>query len=109
MDDQDLDGLINLYEYGLNGNPTNGFVDADRPAFGPGAGGLEYVHARRNDDAKLVYRLSLSPSLDYPAWENLGYAAVGTNETGGVYDYVTNLIDTTDRAKFIKLEIERTP
>ena len=108
-DDHDNDGLANLYEYGLGGNPTNGFIDGNIPTFGQGAGGLEYIHAQRTDDATLDYYLNLTPNLVVTSWTNLGYTVVGTNSTGGTFDFVTNLIDTTDSAKFIQLEIEQTP
>ncbi|MDF7825369.1 Ig-like domain-containing protein [Pontiellaceae bacterium B12227] len=109
-EDHDNDGLSNLYEYGLNGNPTNGFVDADLPMFGQGVGGLEYVHTQRNDDTNLVYFLNLTGSLVNPTWTNLGYTVTGTNVMEeGVFDFVTNLIDTADSARFIQLEIEQTP
>ncbi len=107
--DHDNDGLSNLYEYGLGGNPTNGFVDGNLPTFGKGAGGLAYVHARRAGDPSLAYYLNLTDNLVYPAWTNQGYTVAGTNVTGGTFDYVTNLIDTVDSAKFIKLIIEKTP
>jgi hypothetical protein len=107
--DDDLDGLANLYEYGLGGNPTNGFVDGNIPTFGPEAGGLEYVYAQRTDDSTLVYYLDLTPSLTPPVWTNLGYTVSGTNVTGGTFDFVTNVIDTADDVKFIDLQIEQTP
>ncbi len=107
--DDDLDGQANLYEYGLGGNPTNGFVDGNSPTFEPGAGGLEYIHAQRTNDSTLVYYLDLTSDLVNPAWTNLGYTVTGTNVTGLTFDFVTNVIDTADSAKFIRLQIDQTP
>ena len=105
-DDYDNDGLPNGYEYGLGGNPTNGVVDGEIPTFGPAGGGLEYVHAQRSDDASLVYYLETTDDLVSPAWTNAGYTVVGTNVTGGDFDYVINSIPTTDTNTFIRLIIE---
>jgi hypothetical protein len=104
--DFDNDGLINLYEYGLGGNPTNGFVDGEIPTFGTAAGMLEYIHAQRTDDASLSYYLELTGDLVFPGWTNAGYTVTGTNITVGTFDYVTNQIPTTDPKKFIRLIIE---
>ncbi|VGO15464.1 hypothetical protein PDESU_04047 [Pontiella desulfatans] len=109
-EDHDNDGLSNLYEYGLDGNPTNGVIEpAKLPTFGPGAAGLEYIHAQRNDDTNLVYYLDLTASLVPASWMNEGYTVSGTNVTMGTFDYVTNLVETVDNAKFIQLKIEQAP
>ena len=107
-DDQDNDGLLNLYEYGLGGNPTNGFVDGEIPIFGHEGSGMEYIHAQRSDDPALVYALALTDNLVFGLWTtNTGYTVSGTNVTAGTFDYVTNTIPTVDDATFIKLIIEQ--
>ncbi len=105
-EDYDYDGLLNLYEYGLGGDPTNGFVDGEIPTFGQAGSGLEYVHAQRTDDLTLSYYLELSDDLVSPNWTNSGYTVVATNVTGGIFDYVTNSIPTVDAKKFLRLIIE---
>jgi hypothetical protein len=105
-EDYDNDGLINLYEYGLGGNPTNGFVNGRIPTFSKDGAVFEYVHARRTDDPTLMYYLETTESLLPASWTNDGYTVVGTNVTGGTFDYVTNSIPTIDDQSFIKLIIE---
>ncbi|VGO13333.1 Amylopullulanase [Pontiella desulfatans] len=103
--DYDLDGVLNLAEYALNGNPTNGIDDTETELVSDG--GLVYIHAQRNDDADLVYTVVTKDMLNIGDFEDLGYTTpVGTNVTGGVYDYVTNAVPTTDAKKFIRVKIE---
>jgi hypothetical protein len=106
-DDHDGDGLENLLEYALNGDPTNGFADTEAPFFGSGSGGLNYVYAQRTDDDALSYFLEVTDSLTYPTWTNTGYTVEGTNITGETFDYVTNTLPTADDAAFIRLIINR--
>ncbi len=108
--DYDHDSLNNLYEYGLGGNPTNGFVDGEIPTFGPAVGGLEYIHPLRKDDPSLAYSLALTDNLVFGSWvTNSGYTVTGTNVTGGTFDYVINSIPSEDDTTFIKLIIEESP
>ena len=107
LGDDDGDGLLNLYEYGLGGNPTNGFIDGHLPLFGNSEFGLVYVHAQRTDDTNLIYYLETTEDLvGEPGWTNTGYTVEATNVTGGTFDYVTNSIPTTAPQKFIRLIIE---
>ncbi len=106
QDDDDLDGLVNLYEYALGGDPTNGFVDGEIPVLNTVPGALNYIHAQRSDDASLSYYLELTGDLVFPAWTNSGYTVLGTYVTGGTFNYVTNQIPTTDPKKFIRLMID---
>mgnify|MGYP003573480102 FL=1 len=107
--DDDDDGLINLYEYGLGGDPTNGFVDGNIPSFGNIDGSMLYIHAQRNDDTNLVYYLETDTDLvSAPIWTNSGYIVTGTNTSlVGDFDEVTNSIPTTAAQQFIQLIIEQ--
>lgn len=105
--DYDMDGWANLYEYGLGGNPTNGFIDGEIPTFEKVGGAFEYTYARRTDDSKLDYYLELIDDLVTGSWTNDGYSVVATNVTGGIFDYVTNQIPAIDSQGFIRLTIER--
>jgi hypothetical protein len=108
LGDDDNDGLLNLYEYGLGGNPTNGVVDGHLPMFGSNGSGLEYIHVQRNDDTGLTYYLELTDDLAGGTWTNSGYSVTGTNTTvGGDFDEVTNSIVTTAPNTFIRLIIEQ--
>lgn len=105
-DDFDGDGLSNLYEYGLGGNPTNALVTGDLPIFSNNGGLLTYVHPQRSDDPHLRYSLETSTNLVDGIWINAGYIAVGTNVTEETLNYVTNSIVTTNGQNFIRLIIE---
>ena len=105
--DYDDNGLNNLYEYGLNGNPVNGTVDpAVLPEFTKTGSGFEYVHVQRNNDPALVYTVETTGNLAFPVWTNIGYTVSGTNVSGDVFDTVTNAIPTTETELFIRLNIE---
>lgn len=109
--DYDQDGLSNIYEYGLGGNPTNSADQGTSPGCGiAGSGGtnwFEYVHPQLHDpDSGVVYYLEIADNLLFPAWTNTGYEVTGTNVTGGTLDFVTNITATVGSQKFIRLIIE---
>ncbi len=110
-DDYDEDGLANLYEYGLGGNPINPLDQGTSPEFGvANIGGINwfgYVHPQLSDpDSGLDYHLELTDDLAGGAWTNAGYTVTGTNVTGSTLDLVTNVTDTVAGSKFIRLVIE---
>ena len=105
--DHDNDGVFNIYEYGLNGDPTNETVEpAVLPVLVNTGSGLEYVHVQRNDDVSLVYTIETTPSLTFPAWTNSGVTATTTNIGAGLFDTVTNDVNSVTDEKFIRLIIE---
>ncbi len=105
--DDDADGLSNLYEYGLGGNPTNALDKGASPSFGVEGSGFSYVYPRLSDpDSGLAYFLETCTDLVGGAWTNAGVAVMGTNVTGGQLDFVTNVVDTVEDQKFIRLIIE---
>lgn len=109
--DYDEDGLLNIYEYGLGGDPTNEFDQgASSVCSVENVGGTNwfgFVHPQLSDpDCGLSYSLELTTSLLSGTWTNAGYAVLGTNVTGGDLDYVTNVTETVDSQKFIRLIIE---
>jgi len=110
--DYDSDGLSNLYEYGLGGDPTNALDQGTSPEFGivnvGGTNWFGYVHPQRAayPNSDLSYFLELNMDLIFGTWSNAGYTVAGTNVTGGELDFVTNLMDTVAGGKFIRLIIE---
>lgn len=110
--DFDNDGLNNLYEYGLGGDPTDEFDQGTAPVFGiADAGGsnvFSYVYPQLSDPVSgLAYSLALSSDLVVGTWAtNTGYTVLGTNVTGNALDFVTNVTDTVDGEKYIRLIIE---
>ncbi len=104
--DYDNDGVLNLAEYALNGNPTNGFDDTETELISDA--GLIYLHAQAHGDDELVYEVQTIDNLQYGTWTNAGYTSIiGTNVTGGAYDYVTNAVPTTDPVKFIRVKVDQ--
>ena len=109
--DDDSDGLANLYEYGLGGDPTNALDQGTSPGFGivdvGGTNYFGYVHPQLADPSSgLNYFLELNTELVSGVWTNAGYVVLGTNVTGNALDFVTNVTDTVDGQKFIRLIIE---
>jgi hypothetical protein len=106
--DNDADGLNNLYEYGLNGNPINGTqAPAALPTFTKTGESFIYVHPKRSDDANLVYTVETTTDLVFGSWTSTGYTVGGTDVTGGTLNYVTNTVDTVEDQKYIRLKIEQ--
>ena len=105
--DYDSDGLNNLYEYGLDGNPTNGLIDpAVLPILLQTGSGLAYVHVQRNDDPALDYTIESTTDLVVPNWTNAVSSVTGTDVSGGVFDTVTNSVSTAEDQLFLRLLIE---
>ncbi|MCF7817297.1 MAG: sialate O-acetylesterase, partial [Kiritimatiellales bacterium] len=109
--DYDGDGLLNVYEYGLGGDPTSAVDQGMSPVFGVGnVGGTNYfgyIHPQLADpNSGLAYFLELNTNLVLGVWTNAGYVVTGTNVTGGTLDFVTNVVDTGDGRKYIRLIIE---
>jgi fibronectin type 3 domain-containing protein len=105
--DYDLDGMNNLYEYAMNGNPTNGLAPTNLPIFSKHGSRFLYIHPQRSDDASLVYTVETTTNLVSGVWTNQHYTATGTNVTGGTLNFVTNDVDTIENEKFIRLRIEQ--
>jgi hypothetical protein len=108
-DDCDGDGLINIYEYALGGDPTNQFDRGVSPVFSRGNSGFSYVYPQLASDQNsgLTCGLELCTNLVLGGWTNLGYTVAGTNVTGGDLDWVSNVVDAVEGAKFIRLVIEQ--
>jgi len=107
--DDDSDGLQNLAEYGLGGDPTNSLDQGILPVFGNTGSWFNYIHVQRTDDPALVYYLETTTNLVSGTWTNSGYTVAATNTTGGTFDYVTNTIPVVEDETFIRLIIENNP
>lgn len=113
LGDDDNDGLINLYEYGLGGDPTNAASIGHVPSYGTLASGgtnyFEYVHARRTTPGNgLAYYLEQNNDLVFGTWTNSGdYVEVGIGTLDSDFESVTNWIPTTGKSKeFVRLIIQ---
>ena len=105
--DYDNDGILNINEYGLDGNPTNNTVEpAVLPILVNSGSGLEYLHVQRNNDPTLMYNVQTTTNLVSGSWTDIGVTAVSTNIGAGFFDTVTNTVDTVVDERFIRLIIE---
>jgi hypothetical protein len=113
-DDDDFDGLDNLYEFAVGGDPTNGTV---APAYLPtsslidlgGAFELEYVYTRRQPvPVGMQYYCEISTqSLVLPNWADAGYTVTGEGDGDPGFKTVTNRTPVAEAEKFIKLTVEQ--
>jgi hypothetical protein len=109
--DYDGDGLTNIEEYGLGGNPTNSLDTGIAPTTGSltdgGTNYFEYVHAKRSDPLSgITYDLETTENLVFPSWTNGSYTVAGTGTIDSEFDSVTNRTPTDVDVKFTQLIIE---
>ncbi|HKL21022.1 MAG TPA: hypothetical protein VJ904_04405, partial [Tichowtungia sp.] len=104
--DFDGDGLNNLYEYGMGGNPTNALDRGTLPTFTRYGSRFLYIYPQRSDDGSLIYTVETTTNLlDSGSWTHIGTTVIGTNVTGGEISFVTNDVDTVESEKYIRLKI----
>jgi len=101
--DYDGDSKNNFYEYVFNGDPTNSAVTGEDLAFEYAGGELRLIHVQRADDTNLLYWLEACTNLVSNVWINLDYDVLGTNITGGEFNFVTNRIPVSAWPSFIRL------
>lgn len=111
IDDDDGDGLKNLYEYSIGGNPTNAADTGNVPIAGiindGGTNFVEYVYARRiGSESELSYYLELNDNLVSGSWTNVGYIALPAAPIDAEFEAVTNRVQILDASKFIRLKID---
>jgi fibronectin type 3 domain-containing protein len=105
--DSDGDGLANLYEYGIGGNPNNIGDTGTAPAFAKDGSAFIYVYPRRSDTAILTYTVETSTNLlDSLAWTAAGTTEIG-DDGGSPLEMVTNSVTTVEDEKFVRLKIEQ--
>jgi hypothetical protein len=109
--DDDRDGVPNLSEYGIGGDPTDALdTGLATQTFLENSGGtnwLTLVYPARADNDGITLFLETSDSLTEPAWINAGYTVLGTNVTGGEFNTITNRISTADsQTLFARLRVE---
>jgi hypothetical protein len=109
--DDDQDGVPNLSEYGIGGDPTDALdTGLATQTFLENSGGTNWftvVYPARADNDGVTLFLETSDSLTAPEWENAGYTVLGTNVTGGEFNTISNRISTADsQTLFARLRIE---
>jgi hypothetical protein len=107
-DDDDNDGLLNIHEYGIGGNPTNGLQDGHLPTFGKVENGFEFVHAERSTiNPAVSYAVEVCTNLTAGGWSTNGLEFIGSGTLDGDFQSVTNRVSTESQAsQFIRLRIE---
>ena len=110
--DPDSDGLSNLAEYALGGNPTNsavrGYSVVASLSEQGGANWLKYVHFERAD--KGLRGLSYAPerivSLGETNWNSTGFVMVGSGSYDSEFNVVTNQLEIdSEDIQFVRLRI----
>ncbi|RKX38053.1 MAG: hypothetical protein DRP64_16360, partial [Verrucomicrobia bacterium] len=105
--DVEPDGMNNLVEYALGGNPTNADAAAVLPVFDVQNGNWFYhIHNERTDDTNLTYTVQLSTNLVDGAWQTNGVEWVSDSGLSNVWKIVTNRTDVGD-SEFMRLKIEQ--
>jgi hypothetical protein len=110
QEDYDGDGLLNIYEFGLGGNPTNSSDIGTVPVYEivnqGGTNVMKYVHVRLVD-ADITYHLETDTDLVAdPGWTNAGWSIVGVGPEVDGFDTVTNDVDASGNVGFVRLVIE---
>ena len=106
LDDPDHDGMNNLCEFALGGNPTNPLSIGYLPSFGKGNTNWLYVYPRRKNSS-LTYWLETSTNLTANVWTNSGYTElVPPGNIDADFEAVTNAIPTATNQFFIRLRVK---
>jgi hypothetical protein len=109
--DVDSDGVDNLYEYALGGDP----LAADAPQIlpqllvpDPQVNGLDFSYQRRKDYLArgLSYEIDVTPTLNPANWTATDLTVVNTSSIDADFDTITHRISTdTLPSQFIRLTI----
>jgi sialate O-acetylesterase len=111
--DMEPDGLDNLMEYGLGGNPTNDDAATILPAFSTmqegGTNWFYHIHNERTDDASLSFAVQLRSNLVSGAtWQTHGLEFIGQSPVTNSFKTVTNRTDIGTQ-EFIRLKVTKNP
>ena len=109
--DIEPDGLNNLLEYALGGNPNVDDAAVVKPgtsmAEESGTNWFYHVHNERTDDPKLNYELGQKSSLtNAAAWTSHGIELVDASVEVDSIKSVTNRTEAADNQKFLQLKVE---
>ncbi|MDF7822716.1 Ig-like domain-containing protein [Pontiellaceae bacterium B12227] len=108
LDDTDLDGMSELLEYALGGDPTTNDVATIMPVATADGGWMYYVYNRRYDavDRGLIYDVFSSIDLVHGQITNVTEFVDASPVVDG-FESVTNRISTTvEGSQFMKLKVE---
>lgn len=105
LGDDDKDGLSNLGEYAINGNPTNS-ADTGMTSLSNDGTTFTYVYASNTVDSALVYTLVDSTDLVSGPFGTNNNAVTGVGPVVDDYASVTNTYGMGTDTLFINLEVE---
>ncbi|MCU0786638.1 MAG: sulfatase-like hydrolase/transferase [Verrucomicrobia bacterium] len=105
-DDYDDDLRSNLYEYALNGNPTDPLDKGVEPTFMLVGNSLKYIHVQRRNAPDLIYSVETATNFFSEGWAISG-ASAETNISGGAYDVITNSLTISHPQCYIRLKITK--
>jgi len=108
--DVESDGLDNLMEYALGGNPLNDDASVVSPATFMADDGVTdyfyYVYDQRTDDSGLTFTLGTETDLTgTTSWDTNDVFQVGESVEAGGFKTVTNRTAVSSGAKFIELRV----
>ncbi|VGO18381.1 beta strand repeat-containing protein [Pontiella sulfatireligans] len=104
------DGLENLMEYALGGNPTNDDAAAVSPStyMADDAGTDWFYHVyNQNQDPSLTFTVGATPDLVFTAVDTNDVELVGETAESGGFKTVTSRTEASTDAKFIKLDVSQ--
>jgi uncharacterized protein (TIGR03790 family) len=110
--DDDGDGVNNLIEYSLGGNPTNSLNQGYHPVSSiyraGGTNWMDYVYLRRYvEDSGLTYSIELNDDLLLTNWISAGYLELpAAGSLNRDFETVTNRIEMNEDRNFIRLRIQ---
>lgn len=112
--DVEQDGMDNLTEYALGGDPLMDDASSILPVpvviESGGTLWFEYVYNRWKDyqDRGLEYIVETTEALDTPAWTNDNFTVSGTGSVDADFESVTNRVNTGISGQyFLKLDIQQ--
>ena len=109
--DYDGDGVANILEYALGGDPTNSAdvgqteTTGTMQKLGEEFDRLMLVHPRLKGDHGLTYTAEHVGNLVFGAWSPDGVVEEGV-DSRGVMDMVTNSVPATNSAGFLRLKVQ---
>jgi hypothetical protein len=106
--DVEPDGLINLHEYALGGNPTIDDAASVMPVFQPLENHFYYTHNERTDDPTLAYTVEYTTNLLSNSWTTNDVEFFGSVAFSNHWKAVTNRVPMLGKPQeFIRLKIEQ--
>ncbi|MDQ8183292.1 carbohydrate-binding protein [Pelagicoccus sp. SDUM812005] len=104
--DPDRDGVVNLVEYALGGNPLSGEDRGMFPLLQRKEEGLEFVYQRRRDaeDRGIVYSIMDTRPVDFLNWKEGAVTEIARETVDADYERV-RATTPDDDAFFMKLKI----